>query len=225
MRWILALTAVVFASNTNSPAADQVRVTSDGSFKQHVQWSPDGKTLAAGGVDKSIRTWKADAEGGTLTRAAFAHQAAVTRLLYTADSKTLFSVGDDKVIKAWDVAKLTEKATLPAQPETVLSAALRPDGKQLAVGRFDGVLELVDPATGKAAFAPLPAKEKPKPRFPTVAEAVASDSARTAAKVSSLLTRSNEVLADETSRPSTSAASVAMTPSPSFTMSFDSSLR
>lgn len=148
-----------------------------------VAWSPDGKHLAAGGVDKSIRTWKADAEGGTLTHAAFAHQAAVTKLLFTADSKSLFSVGDDKVVKAWDVAKLTEKATLPAQPETILSAALRPDGKQLAVGRFDGVLELVDPTTGKAAFAPLPAKEKPKPRFPTVAEPAASDSARTAAKV------------------------------------------
>jgi hypothetical protein len=148
-----------------------------------VAWSPDGKHLAAGGVDKSIRTWKADAEGGTLTHAAFAHQAAVTKLLFTADSKTLFSVGDDKVMKSWDVAKLTEKATLPAQPETILSAALRPDGKQLAVGRFDGVLELVDPTTGKAAFTPLPAKEKPKPRFPAIREPAASDSARTAAKV------------------------------------------
>ena len=51
-----------------------------------VAWSPDGKHLAAGGVDKSIRNWEANAEGGTLTHAAFAHKAAVTKLLFTADS-------------------------------------------------------------------------------------------------------------------------------------------
>ena len=150
-----------------------------------VAWSPDGKTLAAAGVDKSIRTWKADADGGELTRAAFAHQAAVAKLLFTADSKTLFSVGEDKVIKAWDVAKLSEIASLPAHPETITSAALRPDGKQLAIGRFDGVLQLLDPATGKVAFAPLPVKIEPKPmtRFPAFREPANTDSARTAAKV------------------------------------------
>lgn len=150
-----------------------------------VAWSADGKHLAAAGVDKSIRMWDANAEGGTLTHAAFAHQAAVTKLLFAADSQTLFSVGEDRVVKSWDVSKLTEKATLPGQPETILSAALRPDGKQLAVGRFDGVLQLVDPTTGKVAFVPLPAKEKPKPvtRFPAIPEPANSDSARTAAKI------------------------------------------
>lgn len=150
-----------------------------------VAWSPDGKHLAAGGVDKSIRTWKADAEGGELTNSAFAHQAAVTKLLFAADSNTLFSAGDDKVVKSWDVSTLTEKTTLPPQLDTILSAALRPDGKQLAVGRFDGVLQLIDPMTGKPMFAPLPAKEKPKPvtRFPAITEPANTDSARTAAKV------------------------------------------
>jgi hypothetical protein len=129
-----------------------------------VAWSPDGKHLAAGGVDKSVRVWAATADGGTLEHAAFAHTAAVVKLLYAPDGKTLVTVGEDRVIKTWDAVTLTETKTLPAQPDAILSVALRPDGKQLTVGRFDGKLELLDPASGKAAFTPLP----PKPQPPAV---------------------------------------------------------
>jgi hypothetical protein len=126
-----------------------------------VAWSPDGRQLAAGGVDKSIRVWDVSADGGKLIRSAFAHDKAVSRLLYAADGKTLYSVGEDKAVKAWNPATLSETTDFPDQPETVLAAALRPDGKQLAVGRFDGMVQLLDPATGKATMTPVPAKPKP----------------------------------------------------------------
>ena len=126
-----------------------------------VAWSPDGKRLAAGGVDKSIRVWEVNADGGKLLRSAFAHDKAVSKLIYSTDGQTLYSVGEDKAVKAWNPDALTETKDYPDQPETVLAAALRPDGKQLAVGRFDGVLQLLDPATGKPTATPVPAKPKP----------------------------------------------------------------
>ncbi len=125
-----------------------------------VTWSPDGKHLAAGGVDKSIRIWTADAEGGKLVNSAFAHESAVTRLMFPKDGSSLVSVGEDRVVKVWNPAKLVESRVFPAQPDTILAADLRPDGKLLAVGRFDGVLQLLDSA-GKLVSAPLPAKPKP----------------------------------------------------------------
>ncbi len=114
-----------------------------------VAWSPDGKELAAGGVDKSIRVWKVDAHGGRLVRSVFAHEGAVTQLFYAANGKRLFSSGEDRMVKTWDARKLVEQSVVPAQPEVILSLALRPDAKQFAVGRFDGELLLLDPGNGK----------------------------------------------------------------------------
>jgi hypothetical protein len=131
-----------------------------------VAWHPDGKRLAAAGVDKSIRVWEATPEAGKLVQSVFAHTEPVTRLAYSKDGQLLYSIGEGKSAKKWDTAKMVERLVFPPQPETMLSLALRPDGKQLAVGRFDGDLQLIDPTTGKATAEPLP--EKPKP--PTVSK-------------------------------------------------------
>ena len=126
-----------------------------------VAWHPAGKLLAAAGVDKSIRVWQADAGAGKLVHSVFAHTQPVTRLVYAADGQALYSASEGPNIKKWDTAKMVEKLVFPPQPDTVLGLALRADGKQLAVGRFDGTLQLIDADTGKVAAAPLP--EKPKP--------------------------------------------------------------
>jgi len=146
-----------------------------------VAWSPDGRFVAAGGVDRSLRVWQADATAGKLVKSAFAHERPVTRLAFTSDGQKLFSLGEDRVIKAWDAASLKEAAVFPAQKETVLGFALRPDGKQVAVGRHDGVAELLD-ATGKRMTTLLLEEKKAQTdRFRTVPEAAAAtDSARKA---------------------------------------------
>lgn len=124
-----------------------------------VAWNHNGTRLAAGGTDKSLRVWDVNAEGGKLVGSAFAHGRGVSRLAYSADGKVLASLGEDRVVKTWDAAKLTEIRTYPAQSSDVLAFALKPDAKQFAVGRFDGVLQLIDTATGKPTVEPL----KPKP--------------------------------------------------------------
>src|SRR5262249_477333 len=57
--------------------------------------------------------------------------------------------------------RLAEKKTYDKQPEAVLSLAARPDSKQLAIGRYDGALILMDADSGKPQARPLPAKPQP----------------------------------------------------------------
>jgi WD40 repeat protein len=126
-----------------------------------VAWSPDGVHLTAAGIDKSIRIWEATASGGKLVHAVFAHTQPVTRIVYANDGKTLYSISEGKNIKSWDTATMKEKFIHPPQDETMLCIALSPDQKQLAVGRFDGALVLLNSENGKTMSQPLPAKPKP----------------------------------------------------------------
>src|SRR5207247_3429674 len=63
-----------------------------------VAWSPDGKHVAAAGVDKSLRVWEVTATEGKLVRSIFAHEGPVTRLRYTEDGKTLYSLSEDRSV-------------------------------------------------------------------------------------------------------------------------------
>ena len=83
-----------------------------------VAWSPDGKHLAAAGVDRSIRVWEASAAGGKVVQSVFAHEAPVIRLAYSADGKTLYSLGEDRTVKAWDDGEDGRAHRLPASSPT-----------------------------------------------------------------------------------------------------------
>jgi hypothetical protein len=126
-----------------------------------VAWSPDGRHLAAAGVDKSIRVWQASATGGKLVHSVFAHPGPITRLVYAADGKTLYSLSEDRMAKAWETGRMVETRVYARQPAATLALAVRPDHRQLAVGRYDGTLALLDEATGKVQSEPLPVKPKP----------------------------------------------------------------
>jgi WD40 repeat protein len=105
--------------------------------------SPDGKRLAAGGVDNRIRVWQISdsAKEGTnpLLYSVFAHEAPILRLAYSPNGRTIVSTGEDRAIKVWNAGKMTLRAELERQPEWCFGLDIAPDNKTLAVGRLDGV--------------------------------------------------------------------------------------
>ena len=69
-----------------------------------VVFSPDGKTIASGSTDSTIKLW--DVNTGTELRTIEGHSGEVWSVTFSPDGKTLASGSSDKTIKLWDVSAL-----------------------------------------------------------------------------------------------------------------------
>jgi DNA-binding beta-propeller fold protein YncE len=110
-------------------------------------FSPDGKTLASGGLEGTIKLWNTRTAKARTTLAG--HVQGITALVFAPDGKTLASASSDRTIKLWDVKTGKEQATLEGHTAGVLALAYRPDGKLLASGSRDGTVRLWDVAARK----------------------------------------------------------------------------
>ena len=100
-----------------------------------VAFAPDGKTVFAGGR-RSLDPRLAP-EGRRRRRcvnSAFAHDAAVLRLVVSTDGKTLVSSGEDRAVKLWDLPTPQAARDL-RRPARLAAWRLALDRRRLAAGR------------------------------------------------------------------------------------------
>ncbi|OYD89654.1 hypothetical protein CDG76_34275 [Nostoc sp. 'Peltigera membranacea cyanobiont' 210A] len=122
-------------------------------YKGHVGWiwsvafSSDGKILASGGEDCTIKLW--DVNNGQLLRTLQEHKDFVRFLTFSPDEKILASSSDDLTIKLWNTNTGECLNTIQAHADWIWCVVFSPDGQTLATGSDDQMVKLWDVKTGR----------------------------------------------------------------------------
>ncbi|KAH9834918.1 uncharacterized protein C8Q71DRAFT_859264 [Rhodofomes roseus] len=123
-------------------------------------FSPDGKFIASGSFDTTVRVWSF--EHGRLAghRVLKGHAGSVESVVFSPDGRLLASASDNGEICIWDAAQTTTGHTnsfgeRPGHTGDVMLVAFSPDGRQVASASLDGTVRVWDAHTGAAVGEPL----------------------------------------------------------------------
>src|SRR5262249_31013856 len=112
--------------------------------------SPDGKLLASGSADQTVRVW--ELASGRELFVLEGHPKEITALAFLPDSKTLISADEDSTLKLWNAATGKEIRTIRndgPQLDGIPFLTAAPDGKQAIAWLARAEIGVYNVADGK----------------------------------------------------------------------------
>src|SRR5262249_3471309 len=112
-----------------------------------IAFSPDGRLLACGFKDGTIRLWTV-ADGREASRPLGGYLP-LAQLAFSPDGETLAAGNPGGGVNLWSVTSGLPKDPVRGHEGRVYGVAFSPDGRWLASGGFDQTVQLVDRASGQ----------------------------------------------------------------------------
>jgi hypothetical protein len=120
-------------------------LTGHGAQVDSIAFTPDGKWIAAGGWDATIKIWAT--EDGSLLRTI--HDFSGHAAPFSPDGKWIAAGADDNSVRIWDAATGRILQSFLKHSQKVQTVAFSPDGSRLVSGGEDRMLYIWDIATNE----------------------------------------------------------------------------
>ncbi len=137
---ILAIGTSIGIYYYDSTTLELIRFVPTETWVRAIAFSPDGRWLASGSYDATVRLW--NVRDGTLGKELKGHTAWVRGLAFSPDGELLATASDDNTVRIWRVTDGKTVRVIKDGVEGVKAVAFSPDGDLLATGGFDKSIRL-----------------------------------------------------------------------------------
>lgn len=126
-------------------AVEVVPQIGHGDFTYRAVYSPNGRLIASGSNDGTVKIW--DASTGTLLRTLRGRRKGISSIAFLHDGSRVLTGSYDHTIRLWNVSTGGVDKTFET-PQGVRSIALAPNGKTFAFGNLAGTISILNLMTG-----------------------------------------------------------------------------